>query len=64
MSRPKKPTPESLPPCTRLLRILAQSMTDNQGPKKWGGHAKWTGQHCWPISQVQLVASFAHHPNG
>jgi len=23
------------PPCTRLLLILARSMTDNQGPKKW-----------------------------
>src|SRR5687768_17215061 len=25
----------SLPPCTRLLLILARSMTNNQGPKKW-----------------------------
>jgi hypothetical protein len=25
------------PPCTRLLRILAQSMTDNQGPKNGEG---------------------------
>src|SRR4030095_12829623 len=40
------------PPCTRLRLILARSMTENQGPKKWGGHATWTGQHCWPISRV------------